>query len=158
MTADPSGLHVAIEVAERRRDGVRQELTAMEQAQRAAQAQLDQLTQYAGDSDARWARQAQTCALPELMHHHHQFMARLYHAIGLQQQALTGHDSRVHACRAELLAAELRLSALQKLVARRLHEQAARRARREQQATDELASQRFAAARRTHNLDTDHAA
>ncbi|HRM94723.1 MAG TPA: flagellar export protein FliJ, partial [Alicycliphilus sp.] len=81
----------------------------------------------------------------EVMRHHYQFMGRLDHAIGLQTQAVSGQDQRVHQAGQVLLQAELRLASLRKVLERRRADLLREQQRREQKQTDELASQRAAA-------------
>ena len=80
---------------------------------------------------------------PEVMFHQRQFQGRLEHAIGLQTDTVHGQEQRVEKARQTLLAAELRLQSLQKLVERKQQEQALAQMRREQKQTDERASLRL---------------
>ncbi len=136
---------VAVELAERQRDAARQTLGNVQGARQAAQAQLEQLSGYAAETQGRWGMRAGATVQPEVMHHHYQFIGRLDHAIGLQTQALSGQDQRVDQARKALLQAELRLSSLRKVLERRRAELALLAQRREQKQTDERASQRAAA-------------
>jgi len=136
---------VAVELAERQRDAARQALANVQGARQSAQAQLQQLTGYAAETQDRWGLKAGAAVQPEVMHHHYHFMGRLDHAIGLQKQALSGQDQRVVQARQALLQAELRLASLRKVLERRRAELAQQQQRREQKQTDERASQRAAA-------------
>jgi len=136
---------VAVELAERQRDAARQALANVQGARQAAQAQLQQLTGYAAETQDRWGLKAGAAVQPEVMHHHYHFMGRLDHAIGLQTRALGGQDQRVAQARQALLQAELRLASLRKVLERRQAELAQQQQRREQKQTDERASQRAAA-------------
>lgn len=144
---------VAVELAERQRDAARQTLGNVQGARQAAQAQLEQLSGYAAETQGRWGMRAGAAVQPEVMHHHYQFMGRLDHAIGLQTQALSGQDQRVDQARQALLQAELRLSSLRKVLERRRAELALLVQRREQKQTDERASQR--AATRMGSMDEE---
>lgn len=135
---------VAVELAERRRDAARQTLASVQGARQAAQAQLDQLTGYAAETQQRWGPKAGAAVQPEVMHHHYQFLGRLDHAIGLQTQTLSGQDQRVAQARQALLQAELRLTSLRKVLERRRADLAQQQQRREQKQTDERASLRAA--------------
>lgn len=136
---------VAVELAERQRDAARQTLKNLQGARQAAQAQLEQLSGYASETEQRWGMRAGAAVQPEVMHHHYQFMGRLDHAIGLQTQAVHGQDQRVERARQQLLQAELRLASLRKVLERRQSELALLLQRRDQKQTDERASQRAAA-------------
>lgn len=137
-------LKLAIEVAERKRDQASQALGQGQQRRLAAQQQLDQLQGYAQETDARWAAQSQGFAMPELMHHHFQFMARLDQAITMQKRAVADQERWVAQLQQALLAAELRVATLRQAAQ---HKQAAIdlvARRREQRQTDEMAANRYA--------------
>ncbi len=133
---------VAVELAERRRDAARQALKNVQDARHAAQAQLEQLTGYAAETQSRWGMKADSAMQPEVMYHHYQFMGRLDHAIGLQTGVVSGQDVRVDKARQALLEAELRLASLRKVLERRRAEVALQQQRREQKQTDERAALR----------------
>ena len=105
--------------------------------------QLDQLEMYAGETEARWTSQARIAATPELMHHHYQFMARLYQALDMQRAVMLQHAQRVETAIRSLRATELRLGSLQKVAAAHLAEAARSAARREQKEVDEFAAQQM---------------
>ena len=131
---------VAVELAERRRDAARQALKNVQDARHAAQAQLEQLTGYAAETQGRWGMKADSAMQPEVMYHHYQFMGRLDHAIGLQTGVVSGQDVRVDKARQALLEAELRLASLRKVVEKRQQDHERQQMRREQKQTDERAS------------------
>ena len=106
---------VAVELAERRRDAARQALKNVQDARHAAQAQLEQLTGYAAETQGRWGMKADSAMQPEVMYHHYQFMGRLDHAIGLQTGVVSGQDVRVDKARQTLL--ELRRAEIGNAVA-----------------------------------------
>ncbi|HQQ69198.1 MAG TPA: flagellar export protein FliJ [Alicycliphilus sp.] len=136
---------VAVDLAQRQRDAARQTLQNLQGARQAAQAQLEQLGGYAAETQQRWGMKEGATVQPEVMHHHHQFMGRLDHAIGLQTQAVSGQDQRLQQAGQALLQAELRLASLRKVLERRRAELAQQQQRREQKQTDERATQRAAA-------------
>lgn len=137
---------VAVELAERRRDAARQALRDVQGAREAAQAQLEQLSGYAQETQTRWGASEGRTLKPEVMAHHYHFMARLDHAIGLQAGVVGSQDTRVAGARQALLQAELRLASLRKVLQRRRAEQALAEQRREQKQTDERAGLRLRAA------------
>ena len=139
---------VAVDLAERQRDAARQTLANMQSARQAAQAQLEQLSGYAAETEQRWGMKEGAAVQPEVMHHHYQFMGRLDHAIGLQTQAVSGQDRRLQQAQQTLLQAGLR-----KVLEHRRAELAREQQRREQKQTDERASQRAAA--RTNPADQE---
>lgn len=144
---------VAVDLAVRQRDAARQRFQDLQGARQAAQAQLDQLSGYAADTQQRWGMREGAAVQPEVMRHHYQFMGRLDHAMGLQTQAVSGQDQRVHQAGQALLQAELRLASLRKVLEHRRADLARQQQRREQKQTDERASQRAAA--RTHPVDQE---
>ncbi len=138
-TARPNALQVALELAERQRDALRTALQRAQTSAGAAHQQMTQLETYAHETDARWGTRAGASIGPEVMFHHRHFMGRLDHAIGLQHGVLTDNERRVSGAQQALLAAELRLASLRKLVERRQHEADQHQLKRDQKQTDERA-------------------
>ena len=138
-----NALNVAIEAAERKRDAARTTMQERQRAQQAAQAQMDQLQGYVLEMQARWGAQEGLAVQPEVMHHQYQFMERLQHAIGLQTRVVADQDIRLETSRQALLAAELRVTSLQKVVQARRRDVALAQMRREQKDTDERATMAF---------------
>lgn len=138
-----NALNVAIEAAERKRDAARTTMQERQRAQQAAQAQMDQLQGYVMEMQARWGAQEGLAVQPEVMHHQYQFMERLQHAIGLQTRVVADQDIRLETARQALLATELRVTSLQKVVQARRRDVALAQMRREQKDTDERATMAF---------------
>ena len=136
-------LRIAIEMATRKRDEARQALRERQQALAAAQGQMDQLESYAQEMAQRWAPQEGAELKLEVMHHHQHFMARLQHAINLQTKVIQDQRIRLEAAQNALMAAELRLSSLNKVVETRQRDMALAQMRREQKQTDERAALQF---------------
>jgi flagellar FliJ protein len=80
---------------------------------------------------------------PEVMFHQYQFMDRLQHAIGLQTRVLADLAIRLEAAQKALMACELRVSSLRKVVEVRRRDLALGQMRREQKETDERAAIQF---------------
>ena len=138
-----NALNVAIEAAERKRDTARTAMQERQRAQQAAQAQMDQLQGYVLEMQARWGAQEGLAVQPEVMHHQYQFMERLQHAIGLQTRVVADQEIRLETARQALLAAELRVTSLQKVVQTRKRDLELSQMRREQKETDERAAIQF---------------
>ena len=138
-----NALNVAIEAAERKRDAARTAMQERQRAQQAAQAQMDQLQGYVGEMQARWGAQEGLAVQPEVMHHQYQFMDKLQHAIGLQTRVIADQNIRLETARQALLAAELRVTSLQKVGQTRKRDMALSQMRREQKETDERAALQF---------------
>ena len=138
-----NALMVAIEAAMRKRDEARQALQVRVQARQAAQEQMDQLQDYAGQMQQRWGAHENQAVQPEVMYHQYQFMERLTHAAGLQTKVIQDQSIRLEAAQKALMACELRLTSLEKVVAARQRDIALAQMRREQKQTDERAALQF---------------
>lgn len=138
-----NALSVAVEVASRKRDNARKVLQDTLAAQQAARAQLEQLEDYAQETQSRWGMKADAAIKPEVMYHHYQFMDRLGQAAGIQNTVVADQAGRVEAARRALLEAELRLTSLQKVVDKRRHDLERADMRRDQKQTDERAALQY---------------
>lgn len=138
-TKQTGALHIAMEMAERQRDVARHSLRDANASAAAAQEQMEQLHNYASETEARWGMRAGASVAPEVMFHHRHFMGRLEHAMELQEKVLADHARRVANSERALIAAQMRLAVLQKLLAKRQRERELADQRREQKQTDERA-------------------
>ena len=138
-----NALMIAIEMAVRKRDEARQALRERQRAHEAAQSQMEQLQSYAGEMQQRWGASEGAAMKPEVMFHHRQFMDRLQHAMDLQTKVLADQAIRLEAAQKALMATELRLSSLNKVVETRRRDIALAQMRREQKQTDERAALQF---------------
>lgn len=132
--------HIAIDAATQQRDAAQMSLVQVDQSRVFAQGQMDQLTNYAAETEARWMASAQISASPELLRHHYQFMDRLRKAIDLQQTVLLDADSRVDDARKRLTVLEIRLRSLQRMLDKNQAVFNGKQARREQAQMDEFAA------------------
>ncbi len=139
MTAFKS-LALAIDLASVRRDQAIAQWQAMLRAQAFAQEQMNQLQQYAKETDQRWAQSAQKSTTPELLHHQYQFMERLNQAIALQGGAIANASRRADLAKQDVVQAELRLASLKQVLSHRQAAQAKELQRRDQKQMDEFAS------------------
>ena len=135
---------LAIDVATQRRDHASKHLVQAQRACRGAQDQLDQLSSYAADTEAKWSAAAQVSVSPEMMRHHYQFMDRLRHAIAMQGGAVSELQLKTEEARRKTMEAEGRLAGLQKILTKKQAQHAARMSRREQGQMDEFAAQQYA--------------
>lgn len=138
-----NALMIAIDAAGRKRDAARQSVQERQRALQAGQAQMDQLQGYVREMSQRWGAQEGQAVQPEVMHHQYQFMERLQHAIGLQTRVLADLEIRLETVRQALMAAELRVSSLNKVVEVRKRDMALAQMRREQKETDDRAALQF---------------
>lgn len=136
-------LNVAIDLATTKRDEARQALIDRQKAYQAAQAQMQQLQAYEQELQQRWGASEGGSFNPEVMYHYRQFTERLRHAIGLQTKVIRDQSIRLEAAQKALMAAELRLSSLQKVVQARIRSIELAQMRREQKQTDERAALQF---------------
>jgi flagellar protein FliJ len=131
---------LAIDGAIRARDQAASNLAKIQLTVGSAQGQLDQLENYASDTECRWSDSSARHTTTELMRHHYQFLDRLHHAIGLQRGVIQSLMSQVDEARTTLLRLELRLAGLKKLEAKQRVSQNALNSRREQIQMDEFAA------------------
>jgi flagellar FliJ protein len=109
-------------------------------AAQAAQAQAEQLVGYRREYAERFGTSFQRSGALELMQCYQGFMTRLDDAVNQQQRLAVQAAERAAAAQAELLAAEMRMASVNKLIERRRAEVLLALDRREQKATDEFAS------------------
>jgi flagellar FliJ protein len=136
-------LAVAVDVASLKRDTASRAVGQAQQKYIAAHDQLTQLESYATETETRWMAQAQSYAVPELMHHHYQFMERLAQAIQMQLGILADNARWVEAAKKQLIEAEIRLATLKQVSRNKQLDADRLQNRREQKQIDEFAAQRF---------------
>ena len=134
---------LAIDVATQRRDDASKELGKTERAHRYAQEQLEQLENYAAETDDKWTRAATGGVAPGVMFHHFQFMDRLIQAISLQRGAIEEALSHVAVAKKALLDTEFRLIRLKQLLKAKRAALLAVQARSEQKQMDEFATNQY---------------
>ena len=138
-----NALMIAIEMAARKRDEARQMLRERQHAFDAAKSQIEQLESYSLEMQQRWGASEGAAMKPEVMFHHRQFMERLQHAVNLQTKVVADQSIRLETAQKELMATELRLSSLNKVVEARRRDIALTQMRRDQKQTDERAALQF---------------
>lgn len=136
---DTQTLVTLLEHAQATRDEAALALQRGEQQLERARAQSDQLVQYRSEYIARWSAHFNRQAAIEIVHCYRSFMQRLDQALAQQQALVERHASTAAQCRSTLLAAELRVAAVKKLIGRRVEEHQRATARHEQKQTDEAA-------------------
>jgi flagellar FliJ protein len=146
-------LLLAIDLATGQRDQARAQMQRTMQADAFAQGQMQQLKQYAQETEQRWMQGAQISTSPEMLQHHYQFMARLNQAILLQDGVISGTRQRVDAAKQVVLQAEFRLASFKQVLAGRQAALAKTQQRREQKQMDEFASLQT---QRQQRLQTEH--
>jgi flagellar FliJ protein len=147
-----ASMQLAVELASRQRDQVRQELAQAHKVLQFAQQQFRQLEGYAEETQARWITQSTRQAAPEVMRHYYQFMDKLQQAMALQQQVLQDAGLRLGVQQQALLEAEFRLSARQTVCDNMRREAAVRRDKLEQKVFDEMAALQYRRNRAEHGM------
>ncbi len=136
------GLRLAVDVARRQRDGMAQRQAQCQRTLEHARSQMQQLQDYADESDASWAQQMVSVQHVDLLHMRHQFMDRLRHAVLAQEQVLAQQQRLLQAAVAQLLKAEFHLAGLQQVLKSRMAQAQLRERRSEQRQSDEMAALR----------------
>ena len=136
--------------AEAERDTALATLRQAEALVQQAEQQAQQLQGYRSEYDQRWTARFQEHGTAELLHCHRGFGQRLDHAITMQLTNSRQLGNRVHQARETLVAREMRVAGVRKLIERRQAELAKIAARRDQNQTDEAAQR--ASANRIHPL------
>ena len=153
-----STLHTLLDHAERQRDASLAAVQRAEQAARQQRQQAEQLQQYREEYRLRSPVHNGRSAPIEALRGHQAFMDRLQQALGQQLVQVAAADTAVARQRGVLLALEVRLASVQKLLQRRQQEQARDADRREQNRSDEAAAQQLWRATQAQTTAAAHAA
>lgn len=137
--ASLDALKLLLDRATQERDRLVGELRRGEEVLANARRQGEQLSGYRGEYVQRWSTQFGRGGAIEIMHCYQSFMQRLDEAMTQQQRQVDAAERGVAAVRQALMAAELRVASVKKLIERRLAEQARQQGRRDQRQTDETA-------------------
>ncbi len=135
-------LHTLLGHAERQRDQALVTLLQTEQAVRGLRLQSEQLHAYRNEYRHRHPAAGGRSAAIELLRCHEDFMGRLEQALAQQLQQLRAAEAREQALRAELLALELRVASVRKLLERRGADADRHSQRQEQRRSDDAAQRR----------------
>lgn len=150
-----NGILLAIDLAVAKRDQALAELNRHRQSHAFAQNQLDQLRQYADETERRWSHSAQKSTTPELLHHHYQFMGRLQQAVDLQQDVLVASAGKLELAQNKMLQAEFRLASFKLVLSKRQLDLVKLQQRRDQKQMDEFAAMQTMR-RVRQNLESSH--
>jgi flagellar protein FliJ len=126
--------------SESERDSVQAELTRVTALHQTAQAQSEQLVNYRRDYETRWTQQFQTASTMTLVQCYRGFIQRLTMAVEQQQQVTKQAAQQVGRVRSALVAQELRVATVRKLIERRVAEDRVAQARKDQKTSDEFAA------------------
>jgi len=112
-------LNTLLEHAERERDDALAQQQRAEAAMRGAENQVHQLLAYRGECERRWTERSRAGTTPTLMLCHQTFIGRLQTAVDMQGEVVQRAQAEVQRCREQLLALELRVASVRKLIERR---------------------------------------
>jgi flagellar protein FliJ len=146
-------LQAVLEQAQSRRDAALAQTLHAEEAAQRARAQEQQLQDYRADYQRRSPTQVSHTGQPvsmELVRCHDGFMQRLDQAVAQQITRRTQLEQAAAAERETLLALELHVAAIGRLMQRRRAEAAVREQRAEQRQTDEWVQARPATTERSY--------
>ncbi len=132
-------LNKVVELAEKRRDEALGHLGRMQRELQIAQDQMDQLSAYAQESQARWQARSSVGVDTALLMHHRQFMQKIDHAMEFQRGVLGERQALIERSQEQVFAAERDLAGLRKFTERKQQAIAHRAERQDQKHTDEMA-------------------
>jgi flagellar FliJ protein len=135
----PHPLQTVLDVEQAQRDVAQARLQQAESQLADARAKAAHLGQHRIDTVARWQHQAKAQAGAEMLLTYRNFMQRLDQALAQQELQLERCVRQVDRAREALIAAEVKVAAVQKLLDRRARERADGERRRDQKAADEQA-------------------
>jgi flagellar FliJ protein len=138
-------LQALLHRSEGERDAALAQLRQAEALVAKAQTQAQHLRDYRGEYDQRWQTRFRESGTTELLHCHRGFGQRLDHAIAVQTGQVDQLANRVQRARDQLLAREIRVASVRKLIERRQAELQKIGARRDQRNTDEAAQRSHSA-------------
>ena len=142
-----TSLHALLSHAENLRDETLAQLAQAEAQQRQLDEQAAQLDGYRNDYRARHPATGGRSSSIELLRVHQGFMTRLDQALAQLQGQQQKAAARIETLRSQLLAQEVRVASVRKLIERRAQEAELAASRREQRRTDDATAQRHRAAR-----------
>ena len=134
-------LTTLLQHAEGERDQALAALRRAEEHAKRAQAQAEQLQSYRSDYQRRWSAQFSRQGTMDIVHCYQNFTQRLDEALAQQAQQSEVAEATAQRLRQALLAAEMRVASVRKLMERRQAEQRRAQDRSEQRQTDETAQQ-----------------
>lgn len=134
-------IHLALQVATTSRDAAGQMLGKALHNHGSACDQMQQLENYASETEAKWAMASRGTANPEIVRHYYLFMARLQQATDLQARVVADLERQTLVARQVLMQAEIRMASLNLLLERKHAVVLRRQVSSEQKQNDELAAQ-----------------
>ncbi|XHS76659.1 flagellar export protein FliJ [Burkholderiaceae bacterium UC74_6] len=133
-------LNLLLEKVSSERDEAQAWLAECQQRATQARSTAGELNQYRQDYEKRWGRQFSQSGTMDIVQCYQNFSGKLNDAIESQDQLADHAEQRLEAARAALVAVEMRVAAIKKLIERREAEAQLMRQRQEQKASDEFAA------------------
>ena len=133
-------LTILLDKVSTERDEAQTHLAECMKRAEAARTQASELTKYRADYEQRWSRQFAQGGTMDIVTCYQNFSGKLQEAIVSQGNMVGYTDQRVDMARTQLLALEMRVAAIKKLIERRQAETQRTQQRQEQKATDEFAA------------------
>ena len=134
-------LKTLLQQAEGRRDQALAALRRAEELAHRAREQAQQLAGYRGQYQQRWSQQFSQHGTMDIVQCYQSFNQRLDEAIGQQNTQADSAEQQVQRLRDHLLATEVRVASVRKLMERREAERRRAAERHDQRQTDETAMQ-----------------
>jgi flagellar FliJ protein len=154
MPVQAKTLQLVIDLAKRQRDQAALRVVAAQKELSFALDQQQQLQSYAQEAGARWQQRGAQGVSVSLLQQHHQFMAKIEHAIEFQHQVIAQKENRLAPFRQQLQQAERKLSSLEKAQDMQHQAQQLLETKREQKQMDEMAMSMLALQRRNRQQET----
>ena len=139
MKPNTDALHLLLDRERSLRDERQQALQAHQDRERLTRHQWEQLLNYRDGYVQHWQAQFQRGSTPQVMQVYRQFEERLNAALAQQAHTLRHVEGLVAQARAQLLAQELKVATIEKLMDRRLEKSAERARLLEQRQNDDWA-------------------
>ena len=133
-------LNLLLEKVSSERDDAQAWLTECQQRATQARSTAGELSQYRRDYEQRWGKQFAQNGTMDIVQCYQNFSGKLNDAIVSQDQMASHAEQRMEAARAALMAVEMRVAAIKKLIERRQAEAQLMRQRQEQKTSDEFAA------------------
>jgi len=153
MSVNLKSLAIVIDLATRKRDEAGKMVAAAMRDLNQAQLQLQQLTDYAADGEAKWRERAATGVSVALMQHQRAFAEKIQQAVDFQATVIEQKQNALEATRQNLQEKEQTLATLEKVAERTRMANELAEQKRQQKQTDEMAMTMLAFQRRQHEQE-----
>ena len=105
--------------------------------------QSEQLANYRKEYELRWTEQFKSQGGIEVLRYYQSFNERIQQALTHQQRTEAQVEAQLQTLKSDLLAREMKVASIKKLIERRTQERARIAQRQEQKLTDEMAARSF---------------